>query len=198
MMNLPYRYQPRPHRSSQIAVLWCAALLVVSLPTYAMADSTKASEYAVKAAIVFKIAKFVTWPEQAFSDHDNSLSVCVPKNDPIARAMSALRGKTIHGRVFSVKYFDENALISNACQILFLTKISGKRQRTLLNIAAKRPILTIGDNDQFLDRGGIVGLEIKQDRVHFAINVAASESSGLDISAQLLQLAKIRDKRDGS
>jgi len=54
--------------------------------------------------------------------------------------------------------------------------------------------LTIGDSDGFAEQGGIIGLELDQSRVSFAINVNASQQVGLGINAQLLQLAKIVSK----
>ena len=170
---------------------WCTVLLFASLPAHAIAEGTSASEYAVKAAIIFKIAKFVSWPEHTFSGQSEPLSVCIRKDDPIAAAISALNGKPIHGRSLSVRYFDDSLKISSDCQILFISNTHPEIQPALLDLVLGRPILTIGDSDQFIGQGGIIGLEIEQNRIRFAINIAASESAGLDISAQLLQLAKI-------
>jgi hypothetical protein len=174
------------------------ALLILSLPVHAKADSAAASEFTIKAAIIFKIAKFVSWPEQAFSGLSEPLTVCVKEGAPIAAALSTLSGKSIHGRVFTVKNYSESLLIPNDCQILLVNSVRSERQTALLDTISSQPILTIGDNDQFIDQSSIIGLEIKQNRVQFVINVAASESAGLDISAQLLQLAKITDNRQGT
>jgi len=195
MIKRTYNNQSRCRRLHKLALSWCAALLFASLPAHTIAESSGASEYAIKAAIIFKIAKFVSWPEDAFSGRDEPLSVCVGRDDPIAAAMSALSGKSIHGRELSVQYFDDSLTVSGDCQVLFLSNARGKHQSALLNATSGRPILTIGENDQFISKGGIIGLEIKQNRIQFAINVSASESAGLDISAQLLQLAKITGSR---
>jgi len=197
-MKLLFRNQLHRGRACRVAVSWCAALLIATLPAYAMAEGAVASEYAVKAAIIFKIAKFVSWPEHAFSGRSKPLRVCVQEDDPIAAAMSALNGKPIQGRVFSVQYFNDSPMMSDGCQILFLSNAHSKQQLALLDVIAGRPILTIGDSHQFTNRGGIIGLEIEHDRVQFAINIAASETAGLNISAQLLQLAKITDNRQGT
>jgi len=87
---------------------------------------------------------------------------------------------------------------STSCQILFLTNTRSEQQIALLDSIAQRPILTIGDDEKFISRGGIIGLDIEQNHVRFAINVEASEAAGLNISAQLLQLAKITDDRQGT
>jgi len=172
--------------------------MISLLPLQATAESPVASEYAVKAALVFKIAKFVTWPDQAFTGLSEPLSVCVPENNPIAPALSTLSGKPIHGRAFSVRYVSDNPIVSSDCQILLVTKTSNKRQTAFLKAISSQPVLTIVDNDQFGKQGGIIGLKVKQNRVQFEIDIAASENAGLDISAQLLQLAKIMNKRQGT
>lgn len=197
-MKLPYRNRSHRRLTCHFAVSWYAALLIASLPAHAIAQGAAASEYAVKAAIIFKIAKFVSWPKHVYAGQSEPLSVCVRKNDPIAAAMSALSGKPIHGRALSVRYFDNNPKISSGCQILFMSDASDTRQLALLDSIAGQPVLTIGNSQQFTRRGGIIGLEIKNNRVQFAINIAASETAGLDISAQLLQLAKITDSSQGT
>jgi hypothetical protein len=197
-MILPNHNQTLTRRTGRLAASWCAALLIASLPAHTFAAGASASEYAIKAAIIFKIAKFVSWPEQAFSGQSEPLTVCVQNNDPIAAAMSELNGKLIHGRVFSVHYIDENTTKHNSCQILFLSNTHREKQQALLNEAVGQPVLTIGDSDKFISQGGIIELNIAKNHVHFSINVAASETSGLNISAQLLQLAVITEKYQGT
>jgi len=197
-MNSPDRNLAKHIRRSGLTASWYAAMLIAFLPMQATAEGTAASEYAIKAAIVFKIAKFVSWPDQAFSGLSKPLSVCVQENNPIAAALATLSGKPIHGRAFAVRYFDESPFLSSDCQILLVTNTSSKRQTALLEAISKQPVLTIVDNDHFINRGGIIGLDIQQNHVQFAINVTASKTAGLDISAQLLQLAKIMDNRQGT
>ena len=175
-----------------------AALMISLLPLQAEAENSAASEYAVKAALVFKIAKFVTWPEQAFGGLSEPLSVCVHENNPLAPALSTLDGKPIHGRPFSVRYLGNDPVVSTDCQILLITQAAIKRQTTLLKSVSTEPVLTIIDSDQFRSKGGIIGLGVRQNRIQFEIDIAASESAGLEISAQLLELAKAMGNRQGT
>ncbi len=72
--------------------------------------------------------------------------------------------------------------------MLFLpSRASGRHP--LLDDARSRPILTIGDDDRFLDDGGIIRLRVVEGRVRFDVNAAAAQQAGLRISSQLLQLA---------
>jgi hypothetical protein len=168
-------------------------LVVSAWSPSALPADTAASEYSEKAAIIYKIAKFVAWPENAFSSRNEPLPVCLPDADPMGPAMDALAGKMVWGRPIAVKRLRNISAIETDCKILFLGQTSHESRAKLVANVANSPVLTIGDNHDFVDMGGIVSLEIERSRVQFAINVAASERAGLNISAQLLQLANIKD-----
>ena len=167
------------------------ALVLTVFSWSASAQQPVASEYDVKAAIVFKIAKFVSWPEQAFTDNSEPLAVCVHKDDPLAEALRSLNGKPIKGRVFSVRYLNGQKFEPNYCQILLIADNYSDSEIEIIDSISDQPVLTIVDHDRPVSRPGIIGLQIKKNHVQFDIDVGASESAGLDISAQLLQLAVI-------
>jgi hypothetical protein len=55
-------------------------------------------------------------------------------------------------------------------------------------------VLTVGEDEWFARRGGIVQLRLDADRVGFEIDTAAASAAGLRISAQLLRLARPSDR----
>lgn len=169
----------------------CIALLVKTPPV--SANDQMASEQAVKAAIVYKIAKFVSWPNEAVAKSRGVLPICLPAGDPIGPAMDALAGKTVQGRTIEIRRFDDTAALGSSCAILFLSDAASLQRPNVLSNVANSPVLTIGDSNDFAEIGGIVTLEIRNNRVRFEINVGASDRAGLNVSAQLLQLAKIRE-----
>jgi hypothetical protein len=162
--------------------------MLVSALAEAQADSV-APEYAVKAAIVFKIAKFVTWPESDTATGDEPMSICVQETDPIGPAIDALADEVVHGRKIMIHRLNDLQTQATSCEILYMSRPTAEQQAALLNRVSEAPVLTIGESQNFTESGGIVSLEIQENRVRFAINVEASHRAGLDISAQLLQLA---------
>jgi hypothetical protein len=153
-----------------------------------------ASEYAVKTAMVYKITKFVSWPESAFDLEDAPLKICVARGGSFARHMKSLEGRKVGRHPIEIVTFKEAGAVSQQCQVLVISRKEAKQAQQLLLAVAARPVLTIGDSDGFAEQGGIIGLEIRQSHVSFAINVDASHDVGLDINTQLLQLAKIIEK----
>ena len=50
-------------------------------------------------------------------------------------------------------------------------------------------ILTVADIPEFSRAGGIITLNIVEDRTHFDVNRVAAARAGLELSAKLLRLA---------
>jgi hypothetical protein len=51
------------------------------------------------------------------------------------------------------------------------------------------PVLTVGETSNFLSDGGMIRFHLDEGRIRFDINLAAAESSHLQISSRLLLLA---------
>lgn len=168
-------------------------LLLAGYPATALSDAV-APEYAVKAAILYKITKFVSWPAAAFEDSEDYLSICVFDGSPFNEAIATLDGRSVRNRTIQIVTLDDSGEPSPQCQVLFVSRTDEERAGNLLNSTSGQPVLTVGEGEAFVRRGGIVSLQVEQSRVSFAINVEESQRAGLDISAQLLQLAKIIEK----
>jgi hypothetical protein len=173
-----------------LKLLRVCLILMAMLPVVAMAEKP-ASEYAVKTAMVYKLTKFVSWPDSVFSLEDSPLNICVAKSGSFAKPMKSLQGRKVRGHTIEIVTFKDTSVVELQCQVLVVSRKEAKNTDVLLASVATRPVLTIGDSDGFAEQGGIIGLELEQNRVGFAINVEASEQVGLGINAQLLQLAKI-------
>jgi hypothetical protein len=108
--------------------------------------------------------------------------------------MQSLEGRKVGAHPIEVVTFRDPSSVEQQCQVLVISRKEAKQAGQLLLAVSARPVLTIGDSDGFAEQGGIIGLEIEQSHVGFAINVDASQQVGLGINAQLLQLAKIIEK----
>lgn len=157
----------------------------------AEAAGSAASEYAVKAAIVYKLTKFVTWPDATFSGPQDRLTICLDANSAYLPAMQALDGRTAQGRVVEIHALQGGEPVAATCNVLFVSDAENTLLADVLRSASTAPVLTIGEGDSFVERGGIIGLRVEQNRIAFVVSVDASQRAGLGISASLLQLATI-------
>ena len=183
-------------RMTRLARCAGAALLVlmaVATPAR-LGAAPGASEYELKAAFLFNFAKFIDWPPNAL-ENATGVSVCVLGDDPFGDLLDrTLAGKSVHERPLVVRRHDTLG-DTGGCHILF---VSAAEERRLARVAPpEAPVLTVGETDGFVQRGGIIAFAMDDKRLRFEINADAADRAGLRISSQLLKLAT-RVVHDGS
>jgi hypothetical protein len=75
------------------------------------------------------------------------------------------------------------------CQILFISASEKRREAEILKHLKSRPILTVGESDQFTQDGGVINFMMRDGKVRFEVDLNAARESGLVISSKLLKLA---------
>jgi len=163
-------------------------LLISGVSQSARAQSTP-DEYQVKAAFLFHFAQFLGWPADALNAADPSLSLCIFDDEPRRKELqSTIEGKPIGARVIHVRLISQPQEIQG-CNILFLSRDEARRQSPILKSLRGIPVLTVGETSEFLSDGGMIRFHIEEGKIRFDINLAAAESSHLQISSRLLLLA---------
>jgi hypothetical protein len=145
----------------------------------------------LKAAFLFNFTKFISWPH---ADGSSKLTVCIMNSKEVAHAVEAVtKGKTVDGRQVIVQQLSFPAGLET-CQLLFIGN-NGKKMEEILMEAKKLPIVTVGEDEKFLRRGGMINFVLEEGKLRFEINTDAANRAGINISSKLLSLAKIvRDK----
>ena len=155
-----------------------------------IAYSQSLTESRLKAAIVSKYPQFVEWPADALAGR-STLDLCVlplAQDSFGADLQELVAGETVNALQMTVRRINGDEEL-DGCHLLFLPGRLVPVRRSLLQRATARPILTVSDDPQFLDRGGIVRLRLVDGRMRFDVNVEVADKVGLRISSQLLQLA---------
>jgi len=149
-------------------------------------------EYLIKAAILYNLAKFATWPDSAFATADAPVQVCVLGRNPFGAALETLRGKRVGSRKLSIAAF-AGVEYAPACHVLFVSASEEQRVAEILSVVSNQPVLTVADIDRFATAGGIVGLTKVDDRSRLQVNVDAASQAGVRLSSKLLRLADTVD-----
>lgn len=148
-------------------------------------------EYQLKAVFLFNFAQFVQWPDSAFATPGAPLVIGVLGNDPFGSQLDeAVRGEVVNGHPLEIRRFQSIAAI-DTCHILFLGRADGARLSTVVGELRDRPILTVGEADQFARVGGMIGFVMDHNRIRLRINRQAAEAAGLQLSSRLLRSAEI-------
>jgi hypothetical protein len=183
--------QPGPTAIRHIKFLVQGLLfaLLVWQSNVSQAADRPTNEYRIKAAFLYNFSSFVSWPEKV-TQHNDEFELCVVGNDPFGKALDTLSGKTVHGRSLKVRRLSDG-VITDACQLVYISESETKRFVRLLGKVRARPVLTVSDIDDFATHGGIIRFRLDNNKVRFDINVDAAERAGLNISSKLLSLATI-------
>jgi YfiR/HmsC-like len=154
------------------------------------AEPAKFSEYQIKGAFLVKFAMFVDWPGKSFANARSPIVIGILGDDPFGPNYEAALSREIaDGHPFVVKRFKEPSDV-NDCHILFVSSSENQRLPEVFGMLQKRPILTVGDQERFAHRGGMVNFIKEGGKLRFEVNVAAADVAGLKVNSRLLQLAK--------
>jgi uncharacterized protein DUF4154 len=170
--------------------LLLAWMLVIGLPAGSLA-AVGLTEYEVKAGFLYHVGWFVEWPPTTVQGQASTFIIGVLGTSPFGAVLDdVMRGKTIRERPVVIQYYQrvEEAVSSH---VLFISASENTRIPAILAVLAQMPVLTVSDLERFTERGGMVALRLVDRKVHFDINMDATERAGLKLSSQFLRLAKV-------
>ena len=143
-------------------------------------------EYRVKAAFLYNFVKYIEWGEPRSSP----IRICVAGQNPFGTILEdLLREERVRGTPLVTETIPGPL---PGCHVLFTPKTSAVP--VYLSATAGKPILTVGETPDYLQRGGIIRFYLEGgSNVRFEINRTAADRAGLRISSRLLQLARLVD-----
>jgi hypothetical protein len=152
-------------------------------------DSPGAGEYQVKAAFLFNFAKFIDWPSRKFTEPDSPLIIGVVGSDPFGGLLEEqVQGHPINDRTVIVRHIQTMEELRK-CHIIFVCNSEEERLGAILSEVRGDNVLTVGETDKFISRGGMINFVVMDGSVHFEINDSAARHAGLKISSKLSNLA---------
>jgi hypothetical protein len=156
--------------------------LVLVAPVAKAQDS---AEVAVKAAYLYKLAPYVSWPAGSFTSPTDPLDICIVGNDPFGPVLDGVvANQRIDGRTILVRRMAK-ADRKSPCQIMYIGGPPATVKEALQAVAGT-PVLTVTDGPE---APGIVDFVMDQGRVRFRLNDQTAADNGLTISSKLLSLA---------
>ena len=165
----------------------CAALLVALLAHALAAPALRGQDAEdVTAAMVHRLCQFVTWPA---AEAQTPFRIGLIGSDAIEpRLAEIVSEKSLGGRAIEVRYFRRLSDLE-AVDVLFVSRKYRRWTERILNVYRDKPTLTIGDYEDFAERGGIVTLRFIDGRLVFDLNHGAATRAGLSLSPKLLAIA---------
>ena len=148
------------------------------------------NEYQAKAIFLYNFANFVEWPEEAFNSIDSPIKICLYGNVPFGIFLDSVEGTIIGDRQLVVLRTQDVDDIYEGCQILFVGYDKHERLPDFWKKIKYYYVLSIGEQNEFADRGGVINILRTTDRIQFQINISNAIEQGLFLSSDLLSLAR--------
>jgi hypothetical protein len=149
------------------------------------------TEYEVKAGFLYRFGWFVEWPATAVQRQSHVFIIGVLGANPFGDLLDEImQGKTVRERSVVVQYYQQAEDVVDS-HVLFISAAEEPRLPAILAGLGQTPVLTVSDMARFTERGGMIELRLVDRKVHFDVNVDATERAGLKLSSQLLRLAKV-------
>lgn len=178
------------------AIVFLMLLTWALIPREAVAQSSSAGEYELKAAMLYRLTYFVEWPATVAPDLQAPTILCVLGQDPFGTALtSVISGRTGSARRAEVRH-PGSAREIRGCQVVYVAASEKKKVAQILTSLKGSGVLTVADMTQFAAKGGMIQFSLEDNRVRFDINLDEATNAGLKISSRLLMLARIVKQAD--
>lgn len=172
-------------RRPRLGIAGLFALIAFLLAGPILHAEISMAEYQVKALFLCNFVKYVSWP----GDATGPIVIAIVGQDNFNNSLTrAVQGKTFNGRGIVIKHLSANDDPAG-CSILFVSSSEDSRLDDILRKAAALPILTVGENESFVQKGGIINFTLKEDKIHLQISLKAAQKVKLQISSKLLSVA---------
>ena len=176
-------------RVSVSTALTFLCLLLIAPPLRAQGSEAQRETY-VKSTYLMNFARYVYWPDGTFEAEDSPLMICTLGRSGMWPGLrDVVRGKKGGGRALRARQVF-SAKEASSCQVLFVGAEIRRFSAEDLEHLAERPVLTVGEAEEFLEIGGAIRLERSENRITFDINLDASDRAGLTLSSRMLDVAR--------
>ena len=159
---------------------------VLLLP--AETEAAQASEYELKAAYLFNFLSFITLPEERAPGQ--TFSICIVEGAKLEGYFGSLEGETVREQKIRVLYPAQSADLSG-CQVVFIPQSEGAKAQAILKRTQGLGAVTVGEQPDFCDLGGMINFFVADSRLRFAVNVERAGAEKISFSSKLLKRAEV-------
>ncbi|BCD99962.1 YfiR family protein [Marinicellulosiphila megalodicopiae] len=147
------------------------------------------AEQRMKAMFIYNFSNFVQWSDSAFKNEN--LKICLYGNVPFAKDMVHFEGVPVRDRKLKFIITSNLKEIEFGCHILYVGIDETENLQTFFKNINHNFVLSVGNVDGFVQKGGIINILRTSDQRKFEINLKKAQESGLNMSTDLLELARV-------
>lgn len=141
-------------------------------------------ETGVKAAFLLRFVEYVEWPAAP----QGPFVIAVLGRDGVAEHLRTLGGRALDGRPVEIRAVT-SPTDARGAQVLYVARGNRGDLRALQRSEPLHGTLVICDEEDGLERGGIINFRTVQGRVRFEVSLQGARRADLRVSADLLSVA---------
>ena len=173
------------------AIAMAAWFGLIAGSNHGFCAETPLTEHQVKSLFLLNFAKYVDWPSDVFTAPDAPIVIGVLGEGKFGGELAkTVEGKNIQGRPILIRQI-QTPEDSGKCHILFIGSSEKAGLVEILKRIKTKPVLTVGETDQFMEQGGVINFVKKEGKVRLEINLEAARQAKLEISSKLLSVADV-------
>ncbi|HFB64254.1 MAG TPA: YfiR family protein [Aeromonadales bacterium] len=147
--------------------------------------------HALKSLFLFNFVNYVEWPSQLFKHKNSPITYCVSGNLRVFKNLrSVLNDEYYKKRKLIVRELKSDAEM-HGCHIVFFGAADKYQTESILKLLARQHVLTVGEDTDFLKKGGMINLDYDKNHVVIEIDLENVKQGQLSISSKLLRLSKV-------
>jgi hypothetical protein len=168
-----------------------ATAVLMTLMMATPVPGAPSNEYELKAVFLYNFCHFIEWPDSAFTSPTEPLIIGVVGEDPFGPFLrEAIKGETYHNRPIVIEHYRGPNEIEH-CHILFVGRTERNQVDAILAAIDSKSVLTVGETEDFLQRGGMIALPAERNRVRLRMKPTTMRAANLSVSSKLLRVADI-------
>lgn len=158
----------------------------------------------IKAGMVLNFVRYAEWPADTFTATDSPIVITLLGSDELAHHIERTavgqraQGRPVHIQTRSWPGPGESEDVVDgfwkelrSSHMVFVLRSEKERVDVFLSELDGGAVLTVSDIEGFAERGGMLGLVIRKDKVAVDANQECIRESRVRVSSQLLRLARV-------
>ena len=189
---------------SKLAKLTCITLLLLSghfigQNSLAQGTVTQESQQQEKtydtgspliALFIYNFVNFVEWPAPAFEQKTSPINACWYGSSKASQFLKTLHGTPVGDRELHITISEDVQSIKTGCHLLFIEESRKAVLPDFWKNINYMFVLSIGEQEEFTEKGGIIRIVRTADQLEFEANVHNARGAGVFLSSDLLHLAR--------
>jgi TonB family protein len=164
-----------------------------------MGQAQTASEYQLKAAYLYNFAKSAEWPELSLpSGAPLVIGVLDGDDEFIDTLRNTVSGKNVGSHSIAIRRVDRPEGIGSCHLIFFRSSAGRKRTEAAMARVATTSVLLVGEDEGFLQQGGMINLILKSGKIRFEVDRVSLERANIHLRPELFMLALGNQERKPS